>query len=167
MTPRSRRWFTAPGAAPAVGGQAERAASAPAPGWPPSVPRRRFGRVGVSTEVPEIDDELVEEIDPSTPPYGTDLPRCAGSRTPPVAREPVRSRPGGGRHRGASSPRTPAVAYDHGPDDTGSLYRAGGGADPESGTAVAAPAAADDDLTAGRSTCRPVSGPLWIPMRPA
>ncbi|WP_442965857.1 AAA family ATPase [Pseudonocardia sp. HH130630-07] len=111
---------------------AERAASAPAP-----------GRAGVGTqtppsgsawgsELPEVDDELVDEIDPRTPPHGLDLSavRAAGETRAELPPSPEGS--DDGRHRAAEPDPRPGDhgPGDHGPDDTG-LYRSGGG-DPES-----------------------------------
>ncbi|GAA1398063.1 hypothetical protein GCM10009613_51750 [Pseudonocardia kongjuensis] len=112
---------------------AERAASAPAPGraavgtqTPPA------GSVWGS-ELPEIDDDLVDEIDPSTPPHGLDLSalheRSDAERERPAGPGPAaEARADDGRHR-APEDLYP-TGQDVGPDDTG-LYRSGGAADPE------------------------------------
>ena len=130
---------------------AERAASAPAPGRAAIGTQTPPAGSAWGSELPEIDDDLVDEIDPSTPPHGTDLsalretPRPASSGTATVADpddEPTPASAGDPRHRRDDAARDPAV-QDHGPDDTG-LYRAAG-ADPEPWWAVPASAVPDDD----------------------
>ncbi|WP_374107461.1 AAA family ATPase [Pseudonocardia sp. ICBG1034] len=130
---------------------AERAASAPAPGRAAIGTQTPPAGSAWGSELPEIDDDLVDEIDPSTPPHGMDLsalretPRPASSGAATVADpddEPAPASAGDPRHRRDDAAPDPAV-QDHGPDDTG-LYRAAG-ADPEPWWAVPASAVPDDD----------------------
>ncbi|MFC4459735.1 AAA family ATPase [Pseudonocardia nematodicida] len=121
------------GEAPArVPSAAERAASAPAPGRAAVGTRTQPTGSAWGSEVPEIDDDLVDEIDPSTPPHGLDLSalRTRDDTSSPPAAPPAgdEARPDGRHHTDAG--RRDDRAYDVGPDDTG-LYRSGGSA-PES-----------------------------------
>lgn len=131
---------------------AERAASAPAPGRAAIGTQTPPAGSAWGSELPEIDDDLVDEIDPSTPPHGMDLsalretPRPASSGSATVADpdddEPAPASAGDPRHRRDDAAPDPAV-QDHGPDDTG-LYRAAG-TDPEPWWAVPASTVPDDD----------------------
>ncbi|OLL74276.1 Proline and alanine rich protein EspI, component of Type VII secretion system ESX-1 [Pseudonocardia sp. Ae168_Ps1] len=137
---------------------AERAASAPAPGRAGVGTRTPLSGSAWGSELPDVDDDLVDEIDPSTPPHGLDLsalhrasPDAAEDPAPGTSPGPGEADGSGddaaggdrhddGRHRAADP--VAASETDHGPDDTG-LYRTGGG-DPEPWWAVPAPAARDD-----------------------
>lgn len=108
---------------------AERMASAPAPGRAAVGTQTPPAGSAWGSEVPEVDDELVDEIDPSTPPHGLDLSALRRTREPEPAADPAprEEEPAPAQRRPTGTPDG-GTAHDVGPDDTG-LYRAG--ADPE------------------------------------
>lgn len=144
---------------------AERAASAPAPGRAAIGTQTPPAGSAWGSELPEIDDDLVDEIDPSTPPHGMDLsalretPRPTSSAGTAAAvdaeEEPAQASAGDPRHRRDDASPDPGV-HDHGPDDTG-LYRAGG-TESEPWWAVPASTMPDDD---------PDADLIWRADRPA
>ncbi|WP_264200041.1 hypothetical protein [Pseudonocardia sp. ICBG601] len=159
---------------------AERAASAPAPGRAAIGTQTPPAGSAWGSELPEIDDDLVDEIDPSTPPHGMDLsalretprpttPAGTAAAADAEEEEPAQASAGDPRHRRDDASPDPGV-HDHGPDDTG-LYRAGG-TDSEPWWAVPASAVPDDDpdadliWRADRSGGARPPAPATAPRRP-
>ncbi|SFM57510.1 MinD-like ATPase involved in chromosome partitioning or flagellar assembly [Pseudonocardia ammonioxydans] len=131
---------------------AERAASAPAPGRAAVGTQTPPAGSAWGSELPEVDDDLVDEIDPHTPPHGLDLSALHAGRRGDAQDPEPHGRPDEGRHHAAGPDY---ATHDHGPDDTG-IYRSGGGGDPEPWWTVPGPAGpADDDPDGGLIWRRP------------
>ena len=131
---------------------AERAASAPAPGRAAVGTQTPPAGSAWGSELPEVDDDLVDEIDPHTPPHGLDLSALHADREGDARDPEPHGRPDEGRHHAAGPDY---ATHDHGPDDTG-IYRSGGGGDPEPWWTVPGPAGpADDDPDGGLIWRRP------------